>query len=52
MLYTTNGMLEIDNNLVENAIRPVAVGRKPGGAAALAKSAARGPPIMVATIIH
>ncbi len=28
MLYTTNGMLEIDNNLVENAIRPVAVGRK------------------------
>lgn len=27
-LYTTNGMLEIDNNLVENAIRPVAVGRK------------------------
>src|SRR5690606_34100216 len=28
MLYTTNGILEIDNNLVENAIRPVAVGRK------------------------
>jgi transposase len=28
VLYTTNGMLEIDNNLVENAIRPVAVGRK------------------------
>ena len=28
MLYTTNGMLEIDNNLVENAIRPVAIGRK------------------------
>lgn len=28
MLYTTNGNLEIDNNLVENAIRPVAVGRK------------------------
>ena len=27
-LYTTNGMLEIDNNLVENAIRPVAIGRK------------------------
>lgn len=28
MLYTTNGKLEIDNNLVENAIRPVAIGRK------------------------
>ncbi len=28
MLYTTDGNLEIDNNLVENAIRPVAVGRK------------------------
>lgn len=28
MLYTTDGRLEIDNNLVENAIRPVAVGRK------------------------
>jgi transposase len=28
MLYTTNGILKIDNNLVENAIRPVAVGRK------------------------
>jgi transposase len=28
MLYTTDGILEIDNNLVENAIRPVAVGRK------------------------
>ena len=27
-VYTTNGMLEIDNNLVENAIRPVALGRK------------------------
>lgn len=27
-LYTTDGSLEIDNNLVENAIRPVAVGRK------------------------
>lgn len=26
--YTTNGQLEIDNNLVENAIRPVAIGRK------------------------
>ncbi len=26
--YTTNGCLEIDNNLVENAIRPVALGRK------------------------
>ena len=26
--YTTNGRLEIDNNLVENAIRPVALGRK------------------------
>jgi transposase len=28
MLYTTDGRLEIDNNLVENAIRPVAIGRK------------------------
>ena len=27
-LYTKDGMLEIDNNLVENAIRPVAIGRK------------------------
>ena len=26
--YTEDGMLEIDNNLVENAIRPVAIGRK------------------------
>jgi transposase len=26
--YTTDGRLEIDNNLVENAIRPVALGRK------------------------
>jgi transposase len=27
-LYTTNGKLEIDNTLVENVIRPVALGRK------------------------
>lgn len=27
-LYTTNGKLNIDNNPVENAIRPVAIGRK------------------------
>ena len=27
-LYTTNGMLNIDNNPVENNIRPVAIGRK------------------------
>lgn len=27
-LYTTNGMLNIDNNPVENSIRPVALGRK------------------------
>jgi transposase len=26
--YTQNGLLEIDNNPVENAIRPIAVGRK------------------------
>jgi len=26
--YTSDGHLEIDNNLVENAIRPVVVGRK------------------------
>ena len=27
-LYGTNGKLEIDNNLIENQIRPVAIGRK------------------------
>jgi transposase len=27
-IYTTNAMLQIDNNPVENAIRPVAIGRK------------------------
>lgn len=27
-LYATNGMLNIDNNPVENSIRPVAIGRK------------------------
>jgi transposase len=27
-LYTTNGILNIDNNPVENSIRPVAIGRK------------------------
>jgi transposase len=27
-IYTTDGKLEIDNNLVENVIRPVALGRK------------------------
>lgn len=27
-LYTTDARLQIDNNLVENAIRPVAIGRK------------------------
>jgi transposase len=27
-VYTTDGRIEIDNNLVENAIRPVALGRK------------------------
>ncbi len=27
-LYSTNGMLHIDNNPVENSIRPVAIGRK------------------------
>ena len=27
-VYTNDGILEIDNNLVENAIRPVALGRK------------------------
>lgn len=27
-VYLQDGMLEIDNNLVENAIRPVALGRK------------------------
>jgi hypothetical protein len=28
MIYTTNGKLNIDNNPVERAIRPVAIGRK------------------------
>jgi len=28
MAYTDNGMLECSNNLVENSVRPVAVGRK------------------------
>lgn len=28
MVYTTNGSLEIDNNMVENVMRPVALGRK------------------------
>ena len=28
MIYASNGMLEIDNNLVENSIRPVALGKK------------------------
>ena len=27
-LYLTNGTVSIDNNLVENAIRPLAIGRK------------------------
>ncbi len=27
-LYTTDGKLQIDNNLPENAIRPIALGRK------------------------
>lgn len=27
-IYTSNGILQIDNNLVENSIRPVALGRK------------------------
>ena len=26
--YTTHGQIEIDNNLIENAIRPMAIGRK------------------------
>ena len=28
MRYTTHGGLEIDNNLIENQIRPLALGRK------------------------
>ena len=28
MLYANDGKLEIDNNLVENSIRPIAIGRK------------------------
>jgi transposase len=27
-VYTTDGRFEIDNNLVENSIRPIALGRK------------------------
>jgi hypothetical protein len=28
MIYTTDGKLNIDNNPVENSIRPIAIGRK------------------------
>ena len=28
MIYANDGRLEIDNNLVENSIRPIAIGRK------------------------
>jgi hypothetical protein len=28
VLYTTDGHLQIDNNLIENSIRPIAIGRK------------------------
>ena len=28
LVYVTNGQIEIDNNLVENAIRPTAIGKK------------------------
>ena len=28
LVYTTDGRFEIDNNLVENSIRPIALGRK------------------------
>ena len=28
MLFAFDGRLEIDNNLVENSIRPIAIGRK------------------------
>jgi len=28
IIYTSDGILEIDNNLVENSIRPIALGRK------------------------
>jgi len=28
LVYVSNGLLEIDNNLIENAIRPTAVGKK------------------------
>jgi hypothetical protein len=28
MAYLNDGMLEIDNNLAENSIRPIALGRK------------------------
>ncbi len=28
MIYSSDGRLEIDNNLVENSIRPIAIGRK------------------------
>lgn len=27
-IYATNGILQIDNNLIENSIRPIALGRK------------------------
>jgi hypothetical protein len=28
MIYASDGALDIDNNLVENSIRPIAIGRK------------------------
>ncbi|MBK6932923.1 MAG: transposase [Saprospirales bacterium] len=28
LLFLANGNIEIDNNLVENIIRPIAIGRK------------------------
>lgn len=42
--YLLDGRVEIDNNLVENAIRPVALGRKPRMAGALALMKAQNEP--------
>jgi hypothetical protein len=48
--YLTNGKLEIDNNLVENVIRPVAIGRKNYLFAGNHEAAQRN--AMIYTLIH
>jgi transposase len=43
LVYVENGRIEIDNNLVENAIRPTAVGKKTGSLSATLRLG-NGPP--------